>query len=66
MATLGERREVDFADTVLDAYLLLAGDVHYVEGEQLAGYPREGDVEMDFHFLAYGTIMSIGLRFSVY
>lgn len=42
----------DLLDAVLDAVLLLAGYVHYVEGQEFAGYFGEGDVEMDFHSLA--------------
>lgn len=39
-------------DAVLDAVLLLAGYVHYVEGQEFAGYLGEGDVEVDFHSFA--------------
>ncbi len=41
-----------FIDPVLDAGLLFAGDVHYVEGEELAGDARKGDIQMDLHLLA--------------
>ena len=49
---LGDGGEGGFDDAVGDADLLFAGDVHDVEGEEFAGDAREGDVEVDFHFLA--------------
>ena len=52
---LGAGGELDFGEAVFHACLLLAGDVHYVEGEELAGDAGEGDVEMDFHSFAWGV-----------
>lgn len=46
------RSESDLLDAVLYAMLLFAGDIHYVEGQEFAGYFGEGDVEMDFHSFA--------------
>lgn len=46
--------EAHFVDAVLHAVLLLAGYVHYIEGQKFAGYAGEGDVEVDFHALACG------------
>ena len=45
--------QADFVDAVLDACLLLAGDVHYIEGQEFAGYSGEGHVQVDLHFLAW-------------
>ncbi|KAI6770041.1 hypothetical protein HG530_004670 [Fusarium avenaceum] len=44
--------ETDFVDTVHNAVLLLARDIHNVETQQLAGHIGERDVEVDFHALA--------------
>jgi hypothetical protein len=44
--------ETDFVDTVHNAVLLLARDIHNVETQQLAGHIGECDVEVDFHALA--------------
>lgn len=41
-----------FVDPVLDAGLLFARDVHYVEGEELAGDAWKGNIQVDLHFLA--------------
>ena len=51
---LGRGGELDFGETVFYPGLLLAGDVHYVEGEEFAGDAGEGDVEVDFHAFALG------------
>lgn len=38
-------------DAVSDRGLLLAGDVHHIEGEELAGDMRESDVDVDGELL---------------
>lgn len=53
-AALGWRGELNFGEAVFYAGLLLAGYVHYVEGEEFTGDSGEGDIEVDFHSLAWG------------
>lgn len=44
-------RQPGEGDAVSDRGLLLAGDVHNIEGEELAGDVGEGDVEVDGELL---------------
>jgi hypothetical protein len=54
MAPFFPRAEPHFVDTMHDARLLIARQIHDVQRENLAWYPREGDVEVDLHLFAYG------------
>lgn len=54
-ATFGLGSEADLDDTVLHAVLLLARDVHHIEGQELAGHPWECYVEVDFHAVSWGV-----------
>lgn len=51
-STLAQRLQPRLGHAVLDAVLLLPGDVHDIEGQQLAGDSRKRDVEVDLHALA--------------
>jgi hypothetical protein len=51
-AALGLGLKTDFVDTVHDAVLLLARDIHDIEGQELAGHLGECDVEVDLHSLS--------------
>lgn len=46
------RAHAHLIHTMYDTNLLFAGDVHHVEGQELARKPREGHVQVDFHSLA--------------
>lgn len=45
------RRQTCERDAVGDRGLLLAGDIHHIEGEEFAGDMRESDVEIDGELL---------------
>lgn len=46
------RTEADLVHAVGDTVLLLAGDVHDIEGQELAGHAGECNIEMNIHTLA--------------
>jgi hypothetical protein len=54
-ATLGDGLQSDLANTVHDAVLLLARDIHDVQRKELTGELGEGDVHVDFHALAWAV-----------
>ena len=51
-STLALRPEPDLLHTVLNAMLLLSGNIHDIEGQELARNSRERDIKMDLHSLA--------------
>ena len=55
-AALALRPQAHLVDTVHDAGLDLARDVHDIEREQLAGHARERDVHVDLHLLAAALV----------
>lgn len=50
-AAAGLGLESDLVDSVHDAVLLLARDIHDIEGQELAGHLGKGDIEVDLHSL---------------
>lgn len=57
-AAVGYRLQPDFVHTVHDTSLLFSGNVHNIEGEELARDLGEADVQMYLHLFSCNPIES--------